>query len=136
MNPALFHLICVTVADVQIEVRLKRDEPNQHLSSELACRLDLIGALVHHGVIAETAEEISELVRLDFRDTAEKHRAIVEKRFGPSQTRRTMRRSEEDIAYVALKAIEQGLGSYRAHCVREGVDPDKLPKVAVPEFKL
>lgn len=135
VNPALFQLFCLTIADVHIEVNLKQDQPDEHLSTEIQIRLDLIGALIHHGVICESPDEIADEMTSDFRNHAKecKNPLIdVLRRGDPKMYSRTVRRSEERIRHIAKTCAERALASYRDSLRKEGVDPDALPRIPTP----
>lgn len=126
MNPAIKALAELAASDAMYQIRVlypNGEIPDGLLSMELQVQLDLIGALMFHGVITETPEEIADIIVADFRATIQNARNM-----------RLPGRLEKDAQRIFIRLFRMARASYVQLLKDKGCDnPDILPKVVIDD---
>lgn len=68
MNPAIEALAKVISSEALVQIKCEHEQ-RDYLSLELQVQLDLFAALMFHGVVSESPEEVADILVSDFRNT-------------------------------------------------------------------
>lgn len=119
MNPAIQDAVLLTISGAAVDL-LVMNRPST--SDETDVQLLLIAALMQHGVIAESVEEIATLAASDIENCFK----------GTPVARKALDRVKERTGELATKLLTNAMKDYRYRLMKRDINPDELPKVATP----
>lgn len=125
MNPAIQRMYLAMVAELVAAVLthdMERDDGG------ISNTLMLFVALMHHGIVTHSIEELRDIAIADFKST------IGPRIRGGSAA--ALQLAAEVGAKVITEALTQGLADYREQLFRQNIDPNTLPKVESEKLDL